>query len=79
MSKTSEIKAVGTRFQQDCTYMQLEWDEDGKYVGQWQTNMMDEGGGDIFLTYSPLYSNYDAPDDLTPEQMQEALKASEAR
>ncbi len=55
----------------DFTFI-LEWDTAGKYLGQWQDDMLSEDGGFIFIG-----KGWSVPD-LTEDQMKSAEQRSRA-
>lgn len=65
------IEWDGNRFSQNCDLMVLEWDSAGKYLGQWQPDMIGEDAwcSDIFISANPFGEN---PDDLSVDQMARA-------
>jgi hypothetical protein len=62
-----------TGFEQDCGQMRHKYDADGKYLGQYQPDMLSEDptAGEIFLNTYPGDPCYH---ELTPEQMALASK-----
>jgi hypothetical protein len=68
-----QLRKVGSKFQRDLDlFTVLEWDQDGKYLGQWQEDMLD-GDGRLWLSATPEFTC----NDLTPEEMERACRSKE--
>lgn len=53
--KDAEIYVTNSGYEQDWGSHRLVWDNAGKYIGQWQPDMLSDepGCGDIFLKEHP--------------------------
>jgi hypothetical protein len=70
MDNEQIIKIPGG-YSKECSFMTLEWDDTGKYRGQWQDDMLSDEPGRIFINASPHGAQVE---DLTKEQMDAAQR-----
>ncbi len=75
MTENYPIRKTTQGFMQDCGQMELVWGKEGKYLGQYQDNMLDDepGGPDKLFINAHPESDCQAAN-LTLEQMKNAVR-----